>query len=746
MGKVAKIFAVIAAVAIVIFAPQLAPMIGQFLGASGFLATAIGSIVIAVGLTALQMAFRPSGQGSSMEAGKINVKLAEAPRWICAGEARQGGAVVFADFDSNGNFWYVVIHSDSILTSTLQYYLDDELVTLSGSSVQNKEFRLVTNDDEKDPAETDGAGSGYVDIWTTTYTETNPTPPAIAELEAAFSSWTSDHKLVGTTYSVIRMKALKIEDRFKIFKWRGPIGAGEPAVSVAGIWSNMYDPRDPTQTLGDRTTYKPSNNSALIWAWFRTHPYGRRKPESSINWDRIAEQADICDESVDGIGGSHTRYRCGIAIPENKQRIIAEQEILLTMDGQIVFDDDGKTWARAGAYEVPTLRLSRNRDIVAMESVEAQNGESETQGVIIRYTDPEANYTAQPAAAWINSLYYVEGEAPQFLTFDILGCQDHNQAMRLAKAIGLRSQPEHKILPSVGLRGLRARRERIVDLNYDNTFAGDYEIVTPVEVDPVGVLCGFGCVPVDPDRWDLLPGEEKPKPVIQGSTPISAPTGPTGVVVSFVNSRIEATFTPDGREDVGYQFEYVPTASIADNLWVPMIVRDAAGTAYSGALTQTTEYTVRWRAISGSGRVSAWVSTTVNGAVVGGDAVSTAIYNSFILEVSQGVSVVSIASDGTLTIDGHTRRYTDGHADVSVTGTIIATGLALGATRSIAYDDENRVGGAVTYTLYADDADAHVSPSNPYRHYVGYFTVPDSGSSGGGGGGIPGGTNDREVV
>src|SRR5690606_9524890 len=135
-------------------------------------------------------------------------------------------------------------------------------------------------------------------------------------------------------------------------------------------------------------TYKPSRNAALIWAWFRTHPYGRRKPESSINWDRIAEQADICDQIVTGLNGTTKRYECGIGIPEDKQRVIAEQEILMSMDGQIVFDDDGKTWCRAGHWYTPTLTLTRNRDIIAMESVEARNGESETQGVIVRYTDP----------------------------------------------------------------------------------------------------------------------------------------------------------------------------------------------------------------------------------------------------------------------------------------------------------------------------------------------------------------------
>lgn len=739
MSKVVKIFAIIAAVAIVIFAPYIAPAIGGFLGASGFLAVAIGSIVIAVGLTLLQAVFTPSGQGAPMEAGKVTLRIGEAPRWINAGIARQGGAVVFADFDSAGNFWCVVIHSDSIRTTAPQYHLDDIPVTLSaGGDVLNPEFRLASTKG-KEPVTTSGAGTAYINIQTTTYTETNPVPPAIAALATAFGAvWSADHKLVGTTYSVMRCAALPIEHRAKIYKWRGPCGVGEPALTLTAQWSNMYDPRDVTQTLGTRSTYKPSRNPVLIWAWYRTHPFGRKKPESSINWTMVGAQATICDAAITGLNGTAPRYECGIAIPDNKQRIIAEQEIMLSMDAQIVFDDDGKTWVRAGSWVAPTLALTRNRDIVAMESVEAQNGESETQGVIVRYVNPEANYAVTPAAAWINPLYYVVGETPTFLTIDILGCQNHNQAMRLAKAIGYRSQSSHKIVPSVSLRGLRARKERIINLTYDNTFAGDYEIVTPVEIDSAGVFCGFGAVPVDADRWTLLAGEEKPKPVITDASGPGAPAGLTTFTPDYTGGTISATFVkPATRSDTGVQVQYATTADAAADYWKDMDVNLESGVAESGVITSTDTYAVRHRTFSASGVPSAWTTVGDTATTAYSESLILTIFQSWIVEVAAGTDVVSIASTGTLTISNHTRRYLDGHADVSVTGATINTGLAAGAVRFIGYDDGTRVGGAVTFNLYADENDAHASTTNPNRHYVGFFEVPASGSSGGGGGGIP---------
>lgn len=128
------------------------------------------------------------------------------------------------------------------------------------------------------------------------------------------------------------------------------------------------------------------------------------------------------------------------------------------------------------------------------------------------------------------------------------------------------------------------------------------------------------------------------------------------------------------------------------------------------------------------------------------DAVRPDIASSFPI----GLSIMANA-DGSVTINDHTRRYTDGHADVLVKGSTITTGLAAGDFRAIYYDDPNRNGGVVTYGLDADDINARVSPANPGRHYVGYFIIPTAGSppASGGGANPPGGycvTVDTEIL
>jgi hypothetical protein len=116
--------------------------------------------------------------------------------------------------------------------------------------------------------------------------------------------------------------------------------------------------------------------------------------------------------------------------------------------------------------------------------------------------------------------------------------------------------------------------------------------------------------------------------------------------------------------------------------------------------------------------------------------ISTAIANSY-----PTTNPLTAADGGTVTIANHVRRYPDGTPDVAVTGGTIATGLAPGDFVAIGYDDQNRAGGAVTYIADANDLNVRVSPSHPYRHYVGYAFIPTAGSppSSGGGATPPGG-------
>lgn len=588
-----------------------------------FLASGLGSLLLSAGASALKAFLGGRGgrggaaaQAPTIEAAKVNVRISEPERWWHAGLTRSGGGALFGEFDDAGAFWAIYVHGDAELLASVQLYLDDRKVTLDGSNnVITDEFCLNS---EKNQYSGSGTKVPYFKVWTTTYTASDPIPPAISAFKAKFSQWTDEHVLAGTCFSVLRCEPLEVEHRYKAYRWRGVFNLGEPSVSVVGQWTRCYDPRKVSHDIDDETTWEFTRNPVLIWARFRTIPYGRNKSMSSINWTKVGEQADICDQTVTGVDGDVTRYQCGISVPESKERHIAEAEILLACDGVIMHDSEGKAYVHVGHYQAPTLTLTRSRDIMAMASRESVNGESETDGVIVRYIEPDLNYTTQPSAAWVNSIYFEEGTTPRYLTIDILACQNHNQAMRLAKAFGLRSQSSHRLAPTVGLRGLQMQRERFVDLQYDDTFTGDYEIATPVEVDQSGVVVQFGCVPVDANRWTLLEGEELSRPVIPDPIPASgAPVLPTGVTVSSVAVtgsggsavRLEATFDASPRPDHRYEFYYQLSG---ETTWRPMLVRMDDRFAYSDTVPNGLTHKVRWRTVTSSGRATSYVDPVVS--------------------------------------------------------------------------------------------------------------------------------------
>jgi len=586
--------------------------------AGAFLASGFGSLLLSAGLSAVQylMAASRRPQAPTMEAARVNVRVPEAERWWHGGISRAGGSAQFGEYDANGNFWYIVVHGDAELMGVEKRFFDDREIEVDGNGwVITNEFCLTS---DHNPYEGSGTKVPYFRIFTTTFSPANPVPPAISAFTSAFPQWTADHKLAGTTFSAIMCKSIALEHRHKVYRWRGAFGLGEPAFSIAGRWDRAFDPRDEAQDIDDRSTWKFTRNPALIWARFRTHPYGRNKPMDSINWEKVAEQANICDQTVVGIQGSQPRYQCGISVPESKERAMAEAEILLAADAMIMHDGQGKAYPKVGYYEAPSLTLTRSRDIMAMASREATDGEMETDGVIVRYIDPAFGYQPQPSAPWMNPIYYKEGTTPRYLTVDVLACQNHNQAMRLAKAIGLRSQSSHRLAPTVGLRGLRARQERIIDLQYDESFAGDYEIATPVEVDENGIFTSFGCVPVDPNRWTLLEGEEQSKPVMADPLPGAGdPVLPTGVTVyaapvagsGGASVRIEGTFVASPRPDHRYEFEYQLQG---ESEWRPMVVRMGDQLTYSDTVPNGQTHKVRWRTVASSGRATEWLDPPQN--------------------------------------------------------------------------------------------------------------------------------------
>ena len=114
-------------------------------------------------------------------------------------------------------------------------------------------------------------------------------------LDADFTSLEADFRQRGIATAVLRYKwpGTTYDDRQAMW---GDGQAPNPLFLIKGV--RVYDPRDPTQSRDDESTWQWSDNASLIIADYLRQPYGGRIDAAKIDYDRVAEAADYDDELV----------------------------------------------------------------------------------------------------------------------------------------------------------------------------------------------------------------------------------------------------------------------------------------------------------------------------------------------------------------------------------------------------------------------------------------------------------------
>ena len=586
--------------------------------AGTFFATTLGSLLLSVGLNLAEAALNRKARATATIAdAQVNFRNETAVRMQLGGTVAVGGSLgTFAEHsDVDGSFWYIVVHGDSELTGTPSYILDGIPVTLAAEGsgftagdVISDQFCLTPSGAAYNGI---GARIPVFRLYTVTPASEIVFGTLPAAFVAAFPTLPSDFRLTGVCFTLVRVAALDPTRRANAMHWRGAFGLGEPSVVMVGNFSRMYDPRNPAHVFGDGRTYTPSNgNTAIVWAWWRTTVYGRNRPITEVSWAQVAAMANICDQTVlNRAGVPVPRYRAGVAFQDSRQRIECEAEILATADAYVAYDDTGLAYPVVGYYSTPTLQFTAARDIQTAQTQITDDGETAVDGVVVYYTDPTNGYTRQPCAPWQNPAWYDGISVPNYAQFDCLACQNHNQAVRLAKAVGTRIAATRKAVLGTTIKGILARGVRAIDLQYDATFTGPHEIVTPVEQDASGIAVAFAVVPLASDRWDLNAGEEGIPPSQPPALALTDPLAdPTGVVLTTVGSQIRATFNAPARADLVFWFRYFGAPFTGPYQYFTGDMTALAG--HSGPLINGASYLVSWQARSNAGKESPWTAAT----------------------------------------------------------------------------------------------------------------------------------------
>lgn len=510
-------------------------------GAIAYSAASIG-VPLAAGLLATS-ALTPGVPKQTVQT-PINQPVAS--RVSGFGECRLSG--VRALFETSGEKAVDVLAlHDGKINAFTGYYLNDDLVTLSGGYV-------VSPDGKK------YSGGDRCKILTRLGEDTET---AFAEVTALFPGvWSSTHR--GDGVASVAMICRQATKKHQLDRWPN----GVPLLSVSAELQLVYDPRDVVQIQGDKSTYVYSDNPILCLLAYLTDAsggmgldYPTRISPAVADW--IAA-ADLCDATVTlSDASTETRYRCaGVYRHDNPPSDVIAQ-LLSTCDGWLALRGDGAFTVRAGLYADPTVTIL-DKHVVA-ETVRYFIGDEEAVNEIaVSFTNPATGFQEDEAGTPLRNAADIAARGVvRSQKLDLSWVPSATQARRLGERQLTRHSARLRGTTRTNLYGLNALGERYLQrTSTENAALADVVVeVIKVTIDLQGLAVTFDWIEADA-AIDASDDGQDPAP-----TPVARPTAPALVAPTITG--IVGVYDPAGSVDTGARLEVTVDSPLAQDVeWV----------------------------------------------------------------------------------------------------------------------------------------------------------------------------------
>lgn len=336
--------------------------LGASLATTAVIFAATSRIVVTLAVNAVislasrALSGRPKGtRAPEAPARDVTVASSVAPRPIIFGQIRVSGVMAFIGTAGSRNEYldYVICLAGHQVEA-----IDD--IWFDNIQIPNSDWNSGTG------AVTGGTYSGKASIWKYLGTDAQT---ADSTIDGAYTEWTSNHRLRGVAYLVIR---LTLDD--KVFP-NGPPQNFYALVKGARV----YDPRLDSTNGGagshrytDATTWAYSNNAALCQTSylmggsivFDTNStalkgqLGFGAVATDIDWTTVAAAANTCDENCNiPPSGTQKRYTCDGLLSTANNLADNMEQLLTASIGQLVYSG-GKYKLYAGAYQSPSISIT----------------------------------------------------------------------------------------------------------------------------------------------------------------------------------------------------------------------------------------------------------------------------------------------------------------------------------------------------------------------------------------------------
>lgn len=573
MGKtLGNILAVAAAIAV-----NVIPGVGQALSAA-IGATLATATISAITLYGLQSGVSLLGLGPGApkpDTTETAIKTSRPPRVSAYGRSRLYGAYCLYETASNGTAVDVYAVADGELDAIEQYYVGDEPVTLTGTTVN------------------EGADGRYRDAAVNIYATDGSVPgagfPALTAILGGI--WTAAHRGDGVVALALTAKSVKA----KYFQETYP-STSVPVPSIVARWQKCPDPAavDPLDEAGWTWTENPVRQLlhykivregprpalaksdpgyAAALATLREEWWARKIAPTLQYW--IDAAAD-CDSPIAlKAGGTEPRYRSSVAHKHTDEHKGPTSNFLATFDGWIAPRSDGALVVYSGRYYAPDPidDLIGPDEIVSYnwEGGAVDDGEAVNE-VVCSYISAEHDYNSVEADPW-------RDEADIATRGKVLSAPleaqipSHGQSRRLAKRRISRKLAVNRGTVTTNIAGRHARGKRYIWLKLAEAgttfYEGPAEIWSLTRAVRGGIT--FSWVAADPnvDNWN--PATEEGEPAALGNRVAAQPLTAPAIVSVVAIQNAEGVFLsieasgPD-RDDLQW---YVRFRKVGAGVWGP---------------------------------------------------------------------------------------------------------------------------------------------------------------------------------
>jgi len=575
-------------------------------GTAAAIATAVITLAITVGLNSLANAIFGRGGAGKPSDGQRIIRVNVGSRIRHYGKVRVGGQLTFYE-SRNGNLYSLVTTGQGQVSAITEYLLNGKVVTVNGAG-------LVT----------DAKFKSAVSIH---HRLGSDSQAAYSQLSSIFTEWTSEHRQRGCSSVLVIARGVKSEDFAEVYE-----GSREPEPQVTMETTAVYDPRaDSTavigydeegapimgsgsQRLNTPATWAYRDNWALCFADYLAHPDGYGMGRDAINWVNIAEEAAICDltvETVDGRTIPQWRVAGSYKLADDERRAVVK-EFLKAADGFMWQDANGLANIRCGRWIAPTVHIPE-KHIIGLTASLGTDAQDRANEVRVIYMEPRFDYTETEAAPLIDTPARIALGRAEVSRFDCYYCPDHNQAQRIGKRILKRLGGRWALTVTTNLYGLNAIGERFITVSVAALGISELAFeVTSLKIDPAALNVELGLLEASEGDFSFDAAEE------EGAPPGDVPSTSVPIVIEEIANLTLAAVNVSlgGASGVGIRATWDAATRVGllaqvqyrtgSGDWLEMAVSQDDRVALTGIISTGVAYEVRARHITTAGRPSDW--------------------------------------------------------------------------------------------------------------------------------------------